>query len=228
MRWILMLLPVLGALLLCQPCAADELGDFRRLLTRGGESIATRAEPVTLEQLLEGSQWRGYSADIFGGMAVGRRPLWNAGGVFSMKLSGPYSLVARASYMQELGGTRSFRPQVRGGLLETGVRIHLDVHDKVAVISDHAIAGSYKAAYFKKDGENNRVSRASMISLGTTHTLGLEFGDRQWRGYVETGLRTSFPLFVDSDRNAASFRSSLRRDYRFQWIVFRAGVRLYF
>jgi hypothetical protein len=229
MRWLCIMLIVLYA----PGLMADEFGGFNppvRDVQLFEVSDEPEAEGDRLEEYSAASQWRPVSLEAHVGLIGSKRTMWSGAMGTAIPLYSSISLALRAEYNMELGASRDYRPQTRGFLFEPGVRLHLDFHEHVALYSQHALSVVYRLDYYKLDPRRAGDDRGvvSSFGAGTANSVGLEFGERTWRGYVETGLRTQFIIFQTSDEDAKGFEDDIREDFRFQWLVIRAGVRFYF
>lgn len=217
--------------------AAQGFDSFERVTPRnifaaaeGGDADSEASAGSTFEQLLEQSQWRGMMIEGWGGIVAAKYPMWEGGFGFAFDVWKELSVAIRLEYNHDLGSVRTYRPQLRTLLLEPGVRFHLDFDESVAFFSNHGPSITAQLASYALDERADGTDQGTIFSLGlgTAHTIGLEFGPRDWRGFVETGLRTEFVLVQSGDREVRGFRDNLRDDFRFQWIVLRGGVRFYF
>lgn len=204
-------------------------GRAAHLLPAAEES--TPASSTTFESMQENSRWRNLCLEAHTGVIAARRSMLTAGLGVDFHLLNSMSLVARVDYNHDLGQAREFRPQIRGAAVEVGVRFHIDFADNVAFYGTHGINIAGQIAYFQLDESRDGTTLGAVTSLGagTVNVFGLEFGDKTWRGFVESGLRTQFYFLQNSDEDAVEgFEDDIRTDFRFQWIVARAGVRFYF
>lgn len=225
-------------LLLSGPLAAQSFDSFERvrrvtnLFDTAETSASAPAETAgsTFEQIIAQSQWRQLMIEGWGGIVAAKYPMWEAGFGFAFEVKQELSVSIRLIYNHELGNVRSYRPQLRTLLLEPSVRFHLDFDENVAFFTDQGLSFTGQLASYALDERTAGTDKGSIFSLGvgTIHTIGLEFGPRDWRGFVETGLRTEFVVLQSGDDEVDGFRDNLREDYRFQWIVLRGGVRFYF
>jgi len=194
----------------------------------------TTAEPEstgsTFSEIEAASEWRSFSLEGSVGLIASKRTMWSGSLGAAIPLFDNVSLALRAEYNMELGASRDYRPQTRAFLLEPCVRFHLDFADYVAFFSQHGLSVSYRFDYFQLDDRiaDSDQGLVSSFGVGVVNSVGLEFGERTWRGYVSTGFRTQFVLFQTADEDAEGFRDDIRDDFRFQWLVLRAGVRFYF
>lgn len=215
---------------------ANELGNFpaktrvANLFKAQAESGGDKSAEEPSKTLIEASKWRSLNAEIWGGIVASKHTTFSAGLGFGFKLMSNLSLNFRLEYNQELGTARSYRPQVRAAYFEPTVRFHFDFDPMIAFYTDHGLSASAGYYYYQVDERitGSGVGKVFMLTLGTAHTAGLEFGDDFTRGFIETGLRTNFALLQSADRSVRGFQDNLREDGRFQWLVFRAGLRLYF
>lgn len=185
----------------------------------------------SFEAMQENSKWRGLCLEAHTGVIAAKRSMLTAGIGMDFHLANAMSLVARIDYNHDLGQGRDFRPQIRGAAVEVGVRFHIDFADSVAFYGTHGINIAAQLAYFQLDEtrDGTTIGTVTSIGAGTVNVFGLEFGDKTWRGFVESGLRTQFFFLQNSDEDAVEgFEDDIRTDFRFQWIVARAGVRFYF
>lgn len=188
-------------------------------------------EPMTLSAMQERSKWRKLGLEAWTGGIAARRSMYTAGVGMNFHLVNTLSLAARLDYNHDVGNARKFRPQVRGGALEVGVRFHIDFAESVAFYGTHGINVAVQLAYFQLDESRDGTTLGVVTSLGagTTNVFGLEFGSRTWRGFFETGLRTQFFFLQNSDEDAVEgFEDDIAADFRFQWIIGRIGLRFYF
>lgn len=229
-RAMLVLLVVLAAGLSAQSLEITRKpGRTARLLPAAEDPAA--AESNTFEAMQEKSKWRGLCLEAHTGVIAAKRSMLTAGIGMDFHLVNTMSLVARIDYNHDLGQGRDFRPQIRGAAVEVGVRFHIDFADSVAFYGTHGINIAGQIAYFQLDETKNGTTLGAVTSMGagTVNVFGLEFGDKTWRGFVESGLRTQFYFLQNSDEEAVEgFEDDIRTDFRFQWIVARAGVRFYF
>lgn len=189
------------------------------------------ADRNTFEAIQEKSRWRALGVEAHGGVIAARRSMFTAGLGMNFHLVHSMSLSARLDYNHDLGQARDFRPQIRGAALEVGVRFHIDFDDSVAFYGTHGINLAAQLAYFQLDKtrDGDTLGVVTSFGAGTVNVFGLEFGSRTWRGFVETGLRTQFLFLQNSDKEAVEgYEDDIAGDFRYQWIVARAGVRFYF
>jgi hypothetical protein len=193
----------------------------------------TPAEPTPkqrMQEMMERSSWRGLNGEIYGGIIGSKHSMWSGGLGLSFGIYRSMALSFRAEYNQELGASRDYRPQLRTAIFEPGVRFHLDFHEHVAFYSTHALMAAAQYAFYKIDQRTSGsdLNLVFSLAIGTTHSVGLEFGDDFLRGFVETGFRAHIVIYQDADERVRGFRDNLRDDFRFQWLVFRLGARFYF
>jgi hypothetical protein len=226
---------LLAVIVVCAGHAVAQGFDITRNPARQTRLFAAADEPAketnTFEAIQEKSKWRGLGVEVHGGVIASKRSMFTAGVGMSFHLTNTMSLVARLDYNHNIGPGRDYRPQVRGAAVEVGVRFHIDFADFVAFYGTHGINISGQLAYFKLDESKDGTTLGLVTSFGagTVNVFGLEFGDRTWRGFVESGLRTQFFFLQNSDEDAVEgFEDDIRTDFRFQWIVARIGVRFYF
>lgn len=192
------------------------------------------AEPETtgssFSDIEAASQWRSFSLEASVGLIASKRTMWSGSLGAGVPIFDNVSLSFRAEYNMELGASRPYRPQTRGLIFEPGVRFHLDFDEYVAFFSQHGLSAVYRLDYYKLDDRisDSDLGTVSSLGIGVVTTVGLEFGERTWRGYVSTGLRTSFVIYQDADEDVKGFKDDIRDGFRFQWLVFQAGVRFYF
>ncbi len=231
----------LSALLIALACClgalhAHDLGRFpagRRvanLFKAQPEAADGKSGTEPAKSLIDASKWRSLNAEIWGGVVASKHTTFSAGLGFGFKLMSNISLNFRLEYNQELGTARTYRPQVRAACFEPTVRFHFDFDPMIAFYTDHGLSASAGYYYYQVDKRisGSGLGKVFMLTLGTVHTAGLEFGDDFTRGFIETGLRTNFALIQSADKSVKGFQDNLREDGRFQWLVFRAGLRLYF
>lgn len=192
----------------------------------GGEDDAS----ASLDGMIERSSWRNISIEGYNGLVAARQSNWSGGLGVSFGVWKAVSISIRTEFNMQLGAVRDNRPQTRALMLEPTVRLHLDFHEHVALFSNHGPSVSARFDYYRLDDRvsDNDLGRVTSIGVGTVNTVGLEFGNDFVRGFVETGLRTQIMVFQDADQDVEGFRDNIRDDNRFQWLVFRIGVRLYF
>jgi hypothetical protein len=240
-RWIVLTLVVACASLQAATGFAIERSVSPRALfqeepaeDQPGEPTAERPPPQTTEgrirEMMERSQWRGLNAEVYGGVIATKHSMWTAGLGLSFGIFRSMSLSFRAEYNQELGAARDYRPQLRTAIFEPGVRLHLDFHESVALYSNHSLMIAAQYAFYQLD---QRVSGSDVnlvfnLAAGSTHSVGLEFGDDFIRGFVETGFRLHIVVLQDADERVTGFKDNLRDEFTFQWLVFRLGARFYF
>ncbi|MBZ0136549.1 MAG: hypothetical protein K8I27_09270 [Planctomycetes bacterium] len=232
-RCFAILLILLGAGWLKAELALEDFTPTERdfeLFEVADEPGETATEGNTFEQIEANSQWRSLSLEGSVGLIGAKRTMWSGSVGVAIPLFTSVSLVLRAEYNMELGASRAYRPQTRGLLFEPCIRLHLDFDESVAFFSQHGLSAIYRFDYFKLDDRVSDSDRGlvSSFALGTVHSVGLEFGERTWRGFVETGFRTSFVLVQSANDDVKGFKDDIREDFRFQWLVLRAGVRFYF
>lgn len=226
-------------LLLCVPCslrAGQAFEDFSptardfRLFEISDEPASTPDSTERFSEIQAASRWRSFSLDASVGLIGSKQTMWSGSVGVAIPLVNSLSFAIRAEYNMELGASRTYRPQTRAFQLEPGVRFHLDFDEYVAFFTEHGLSVGYRLDYFKLDERLNDSDRGlvSSLGIGSVNTIGLEFGERTWRGYVTSGLRTQFMIYQHADEDVEGFRDDIRDGFRFQWLVFRAGVRLYF
>lgn len=229
-RAMLILLVLLAAGLSAQSLEITRKpGRAAQLLPAAEETSPT--SPTSLEAMQDNSRWRGLCLEAHTGVIAAKRSMLTAGIGMDFHLVNSMSLVARLDYNHDLGQAREFRPQIRGATVEVGVRFHIDFAESVAFYGTHGINIAGQIAYFQLDESRDGTTLGAVTSLGagTVNVFGLEFGDKTWRGFLESGLRTQFYFLQDSDEDAVEgFQDDIAGDFRFQWIVARAGVRFYF
>jgi hypothetical protein len=208
------LLIVLLILVAAQVCAAEsypaELGDFRR------DAMLYRGSP----------DWRNVSLEASAAGLGGTSITGQAGVGASLRLTEATSGCVRLSVARSFHTPRRDRYRSRGLLFETGVRTFTDLGPDISIFSEHTVAvGLAQFSYGRFRGRPSGT--ASMLRVGTAHTLGLEYGNFTWRGFFDFGVRTSFPVFVWGDRPADKRRQQLLWNDTVQWLAIRAGVRLY-
>jgi hypothetical protein len=241
-RWIVLILAAAGGVSLQ---AANGFEIERRVTPRAlfqeklpeehpAEAPAERpvaATPVDrIREMMERSQWRGLNLEVYGGIIATKHSMWSAGLGLSFGIFRSMSLSFRAEYNQELGAARDYRPQLRTAIFEPGVRFHLDFHESVALYSTHSLMIAAQYAFYQLD---QRVAGSDLnlvfnLAAGSTHSVGLEFGDDFIRGFVETGFRLHIVIYQDADERVTGFQDNLRDEFTFQWLVFRLGARFYF
>lgn len=191
----------------------------------------SKPDENTFAAMEERSRWRGIELEAWGGVIAAKRSMISTGLGFGFHLLDTMSLVFRLDYDHNLGSARDFRPQIRQGTLEAAVRFHVDFADNVAFYGTHGINLVAQFAYFQLDEtrDGTDLGVVTSMGLGTVNSFGLEFGNKTWRGFVETGFRTQFFFIQDSDERAVrGYEDDIRKAFRFQWIAARLGVRLYF
>ncbi len=182
-----------------------------------------------IREWMEVSQWRGLNLEAYGGIIATKHSMWSGGIGLSFGIYRAMSLSFRAEYNQELGAARDYRPQLRTAIFEPGVRFHLDFHESIALYSTHSLMVAAQYAFYQLD---QRVSGSDLnlvfsLAAGSTHSVGLEFGDDFVRGFIETGFRAHIVILQDADERVRGFQDNLREEFTFQWLVFRLGVRFY-
>ena len=233
LRWFVTAMLVLGAGSLAAERSFEDFIPTERdfaLFEVQDESTESESTGSTFSELEAASEWRSFSLEASVGLIASKRTMWSGSIGAAVPLFANVSLALRAEYNMELGASRPYRPQTRAFLFEPGVRFHLDFDEYVAFFSQHGLSATYRLDYFQLD---DRVSDSdqgvvSSLAIGAVNTVGLEFGERTWRGYVSTGLRTAFVIYQDADEDAKGFKDDIREGFRFQWLVFRAGFRFYF
>ena len=190
---------------------------------------ADEHEESAIEQYVSNSKWRPLSLEWHLGLIGAKRTMWSGAMGVGFPITGLIGFSVRAEYNMDLGASRDYRPQTRSVVLEPGVRFHLDFDENIALYSQHGLAIGLRLDYFKLDKRLNDDDLGQILSIGvgTVNTVGLEFGTRQYRGYVETGLRTQFQVFQQADNDVKDYRRDIQEGFRFQWLVCRVGFRLY-
>ena len=176
------------------------------------ETSESESTGSTFSQIEAASQWRSFSLEASVGLIGSKRTMWSGSIGAAIPLFSSVSLALRAEYNMELGASRSYRPQTRGFLFEPCVRFHLDFDDYVAFFSQHGLSASYRLDYFQLDDRvsDSDIGLVNSLGVGAVNTVGLEFGEKTWRGYVSTGLRTQFVIYQDADEDAKGYKDDIR------------------
>lgn len=184
----------------------------------------------TFSEIEAASEWRSFSLEGSVGLIATKRTMWSGALGAAVPIFNNVSLAFRGEFNMELGASRDYRPQTRAFILEPCVRFHLDFDEWVGFFSEHGLSVVYRLDYFQLDDRvaDSDQGVVSSLGIGAVTTIGLEFGERTWRGYVSSGLRTQFVIYQDADEDTKGFKDDIRDGFMFQWLVFRAGVRFYF
>ncbi|MBK9975620.1 MAG: hypothetical protein IPP14_12685 [Planctomycetes bacterium] len=228
---LLALLTTCAAPLCAQNFEVTRTTTRRAALFQTAEAPAPKADDNTFAAIEEKSKWRGIELEAWGGVVAAKRSMITTGLGVGFHLLNTMSLVFRLDYDHNLGSARDFRPQIRQGTLEAAVRFHVDFAENVAFYGTHGINLVAQFAYFQLDEtrDGTDLGVVTSLGLGTVNSFGLEFGNKTWRGFVETGFRTQFFFIQDSDERAVrGYEDDIRKAFRFQWLAARLGVRLYF
>lgn len=224
-------------LTLCCGTLGAQSFDFARMplersLFAQQPSTDTPAQPKSkFEAIEEASRWRGVEFENFSGLVAAKRSMLSLGVGLGFQAYRSLSVIFRVDFNNDVGQPRDFRPQVRALTFEFAVRHHHDFDEHVAFYGTHGLNFAAQLAYFKLDETRDGTDLGIVTSLGagTNNFFGLEFGNRTWRGFVETGLRLQFFFLQDSDNKAVEgYEDDIQRGFLAQWVVARFGIRVYF
>jgi hypothetical protein len=232
MRWILLL-----SLACCGGLAGQSLGFNRLPATRAlfaqPEAVepAPEAPKTRFEQIEEASRWRGIEIENYAGLVAAKRSMVSLGVGFGFRADRSLSVIFRLDFNNDIGQARDFRPQVRALTFEFAVRHHHDFSEHVAFYGTHGLNFAAQLAYFQLDETLHGTDLGTVTSLGagTNNFFGLEFGNRTWRGFAETGLRLQYFFLQNSDEEAVEgYEDDIQKGFFAQWVVARLGIRVYF
>lgn len=232
-----MLRLLIAALCCCGALGAQSFDFARKPLSRALFAADDQpAQPAgdsmfTYPAINERAAWRGVNLEVWSGVIAAKRSMVTLGLGLGFNLSGFMALVFRVDYNNDLGVAREFRPQVRQATFEAGVRLHIDLDENIAFYGNHGINLAGQLAYFKLNEatQGTDLGIVTSFGFGTADYFGLEFGNKHYRGFVETGVRTQFFVIQSADVEAAEgFEDDIRNAFRVQWVVLRAGFRYYF
>lgn len=230
MRWILLLV-LCGCALEARPFDMPRAPFTRSLSLQEQPTPAPEAPKSRFEQIEEASRWRGLEFENFSGLVAAKRSTLSLGVGLGFHAYRSLSVIFRVDFNNDIGQARDFRPQVRQLTFEFAVRHHHDFSEHVAFYGTHGLNVTAQLAYFQLDEtlHGTDLGLVTSIGAGTNNLFGLEFGNRTWRGFAETGLRLQYFFLQDSDEPAVEgYEDDIQRGFFAQWIVARFGIRVYF